>query len=210
MKQPKSTPVSPAPASPGSHRKWFIVAIALAVALVLYWRHATAVDPVVERQNGVRFLEQGRPADAVPCFERALSIADDADTRFHLANALKSAGRPADASREYKRVLTLDPHNAKAWFNFGNLLRGEFHDARNALEAYQRAAENDPAFADAQYALGLTLLETNDFEASVATLQSALQIAPPDASWRTEATTALDIARLRALEAKNLLHPPRK
>ena len=200
----------PAPVSPASNRKWFIIAIALAVALVLYWRQATAVDPLAEQQNGIRLLEEGRPTDAVPCFERALAVTEDAATRFHLANALKAAGRPADASREYKRALTLDPHNAAVWFNFGNLLRGEFHDTRNALEAYRRATESDPNFADAHYSLGVMLLESGDFEATVAALQSALQLAPPAATWRADADTALNIARLRVVEAQGKLPPPRK
>lgn len=210
MKPGQSPQASGAAAAPADARKWFVVAIALTLAGVLFWRNATAVDPILEKQAGARHLLEGRPAEAVPHFERALGVADDAETRFQLANALKAAGRAADASREYKRALTLDPHNAAIWFNFGNLLRGEFHDTRNALEAYRRATENDPTFADAQFSLGAMLLESGDFDAAVATLQSALQIAPPGAAWRADAETTLDVARLRAAEAKGLLPPPRK
>ena len=173
------------------------------------WISRAPGEPDATQREGADLLAQGRTAEAIGAFERSLAEREDAATRVQLAGALKAVGRPEDASREYKRALTLDPRNAVAWFNFGNLLRVDFKDVRSALEAYRKATECDPSFGEAQFSLGGMLLETGDYETAILTLQSALQVAKPDAPWRTDAQNALDLARLRSLEKQGKLKPPR-
>jgi tetratricopeptide (TPR) repeat protein len=193
-----------------SRWRWYAVLGLVAALAVIAWIRSGAVDPDAERRQGVAYVTLGQLPEAIGCFERALTVRDDAGTRRLLADALKAVGRHEDAAREYKRALTLAPRDAAAWFNYGNLLRTEFHDKRGAAEAYRHAAEADPALGEAQFSLGAMLLELGDFEAAVATLQSALQVAKPAASWRADAETALGVARIRALEAQGKLKPARQ
>ncbi|MDZ4773063.1 MAG: tetratricopeptide repeat protein [Planctomycetota bacterium] len=202
--------VSQASACCRSPWRWIGVGSLVVVVALIAWLRPDAIDPVVERRDGVAHAQAGRTAEAIGCFERALVASDDATTRLMLADALKSVGRFDAASREYKKALTLEPKNAIAWFNFGNLLHTHFHDARGALEAYRKASEADPTMGVAQFSLGLMLIETHDFETAVLTLQSALQIGNPTAAWRADAQTALDLARIRNLEAQGKLKPPRQ
>lgn len=194
----------------GSRWHWYAAGSLLAVVAIVAWFRRDAIDPAAERRQGIALVTLGRLPDAIGCFERALAVRDDAETRRLLADALKSLGRFDDASREYKRSLTLDPKSAATWFNYGNLLRTEFHDKRGALEAYRKASEADPNWGEAQFSLGAMLMEFADYEAAVSAFQSALQIAKPDAAWRADAEATLGIARLRALEAQGALPPPRK
>ena len=193
-----------------SRWRWYAAGSLLAVVAIVAWLQKGAVDPDLERRQGIAYVTLGRLPDAVGCFERALAVRDDSETRRLLADVLKTLGRFDDASREYKRALALDPRNAGAWFNYGNLLRTGFHDRRGALEAYRRASEADPNYGEAQFSMGVMLMETTDFEAAIVTLQSALQVAKPDAAWRADAETALQTARIRALEAQGKLKPPRQ
>lgn len=190
--------------------RWIAVAAIVAAGGAFVWLSRHRIDAEDLRREGQAFLEQGRTAEAIGAFERALTVGDDATIRLLLAGALKAVGRPEDASREYKRALTLEPRNAVAWFNYGNLLRIEFKDVRSALEAYRTASECDPNFGEAQFSLGAMLLETGDHDAAIATLQSALQVAKPGATWRADAENALNLARLRRLEAQGRLKPPRQ
>jgi tetratricopeptide (TPR) repeat protein len=193
-----------------SRWRWYAVGSLLAVVAIVAWFGRDAIDPAAERREGIALVTLGRLPDAIGCFERALTVRDDAETRRLLADSLKALGRFDDASREYKRSLTLDPKSAATWFNFGNLLRTQFHDTRSALEAYRQASEADPSLGEAQFSLGAMLMEIADYEAAVAALQSALQVAKPDAAWRADAEATLGVARLRALEAKGALKPPRQ
>jgi tetratricopeptide (TPR) repeat protein len=193
-----------------SRWRWYAAGGLLAVVAIIAWLRREAVDPDLERRQGVAFVTLGRMPDAIGCFERALAVRDDSETRRLLADALKTLGRFDDASHESKRALTLDAGNAAAWFNYGKLLRTEFHDKRSALEAFRKASEADPNYGEAQFSLGVMLMETADYETAVAALQSALQVAKPDAAWRADAETALQTARIRALEAQGKLKPPRQ
>lgn len=190
--------------------RWIAAGGLVVVLGMLAWLQRDTLDAAALQREGLTLLEKGRTAEAIGAFERALTAGEDASTRLLLAGALKSIGRFDDASREYKRALTLDPKNAVAWFNFGNLLRTQFKDDRGALDAYRRASECDPSMGEAQFSLGAMLMETGDYETAIVTLQSALQVAKPDANWRADADTALGMARIRALEAAGKLQPPRQ
>lgn len=200
--------VTQIPACCRSPWRWIALAGVLVAGGALTWLSRPPADPPDTQHSGAELLAQGRTIEAIGAFERALAARDDVGTRVQLAGALKAVGRRDDASREYKRALSLDPKNAVAWFNYGNLLRVEFKDVRGALEAYRKASECDPNLGEAQFSLGAMLMETGDWEAAAAALQSALQVAKPDASWRSDARSALDLARIRDLEKRGLLGPP--
>jgi len=202
--------MSSVPACCRSPWGWIAAAVVALVIGAVTWMNHQAIDPIALRREGADLLTRGRTAEAIGTFERALVERDEAATRILLAGAWKTLGRSEEASREYKRALTLEPQNAVAWFNFGNLLRVDLRDTRSALEAYRKASECDPNMGEAQFSLGAMLIETGDYETAVAALKSALQVAPPDAPWRADAETALNLARLRALEAQGKLPPPRK
>lgn len=200
---------------------WILVlALALVVGLVA-WLARRQDDPgarpaivqarfEAERARAFALLEQGHAAEAIPVYEGALALVDDVGARINLANALKAVGRVADASNEYQHVLRLAPRHADAWYDYGNLLYRSMHDARGAVEAWRKATECDPNLGEAHFALGVALLESGDYETAVASLQAAVQVAPRQASWRPDAESALDVARLRLAEQRGVLPPPRK
>lgn len=197
-----------------------IVALALiATAVVWYSRRddATVADPrdararfEADRAAGYALQQQGRAAESIVLYERALNAVDDVDTRVNLANALKSVGRVTEASREFQRVLRVDPRHADAWYNYGNLLYASMKDPRGAAEAWRKATELDPNLGEAHFALGTVLLESGDFTAAIAALEAALQVGAPNAPWRADADNALTLAHLRDAEKRGVLPPPRK
>lgn len=77
--------------------------------------HAVRLDPALAHAQGAlgrAYALVGRAADAVPHFERALSIDADGSLRLQLARAYRAAGRPADADRtlaEWERLRNLTP-----------------------------------------------------------------------------------------------------
>jgi tetratricopeptide (TPR) repeat protein len=196
------------------------IAVIIAVGSTIYWGFSgkrgsnvpapiTPTSSVAEsRRQGAALFEQGRYADAVKEFERALAVEDDVPTRIDYANALKKLGRSDEAEAQYRRVLAGDPRNATAWFNLGNSLRDERHDTRGAVEAFRHATESDPDMAVAHFSLGAALIDLGDYEAAIASIQAALQLAPENAPWRKDAENALTLAHVRDAEKKGLLQPP--
>jgi tetratricopeptide (TPR) repeat protein len=99
--------------------------------------------------------------------------ADDADAVFAQAQAAEEAGETASAERLYRRVMKLDPTDAAAPFNLGNVLRavGRMLEAE---AAYRAAAKADPDFAAAWYNLADVLDEQRRTKEAVDCLGRAL------------------------------------
>jgi tetratricopeptide (TPR) repeat protein len=110
---------------------------------------------------GRGLLQLGRPADAVPPLERAVSLAPDVPLGYvQLAEAQRGAGRPAEAEATLARGLGIAPRNAELLFAHGQMLRagGQFDAALAELEKARDLAPGDArphaAIADLQRQAG--------------------------------------------------------
>lgn len=85
-------------------------------AAVRTLRAAAAIEPdnpVVVANLGILLSDTGRPADALPLLERAMSLDPDLhQARFSLAIAFARLGRRADATREAEELLRRLPADA--------------------------------------------------------------------------------------------------
>lgn len=96
---------------------------------------------------------------------------------------LASVGRPVEASKRLDEALKLDPANAAAHVNLGNLLddRG---DVAGAEAEYRRALQLDADNAAALYDLGVLLLEAGRREDALDPLRRYAEMKPDDAEAR--------------------------
>ena len=91
-----------------------------------------AGDPADLIKTGVALAQQGRVADALPLFERAVRLAPHhPPARLNLGAALAASGRSDDAADQLREAVRLKPDYAEAHFNLGNVLR----DAGRTAEA---------------------------------------------------------------------------
>lgn len=137
----------------------------------LDWMFGTASDPAAralilavrgspgaEQERPLRRLAEDHPGE--PIFP------------FLLAGVYRAGGRLDDAMAVYRRVLEIEPRNARAMVNMGNLhaLRQEYALAQGQ---YRQALEADPAMALAHYNSHLAHLETFHLESAEAALREA-------------------------------------
>jgi tetratricopeptide (TPR) repeat protein len=107
------------------------------------YRRSLTIDPrqVGPAMNLARNLQyRGRTQEAVAVLENLTRAADSAAVRRRYGDALASAGREADALREYRQALKLDPRHVPAMNAMGALLitqyrNGLFLDDRKRDEA---------------------------------------------------------------------------
>lgn len=133
-------------------------AIALCEGIVREWPTQAEAWRVMAHSHRLA----GRPAEALPCFERAAEVdPGNPQGHFDLAYHLASQGQPEAARVEFDRVLALDPTHRGALVNQGLVLGqcGEYPEARLCLE---RALQRDPRDAAAAYNLGLWHLLQGD------------------------------------------------
>jgi tetratricopeptide (TPR) repeat protein len=72
---------------------------------------------------------------------------EDADTLFEEAQAAEKMHDLGKAEWLYRQVMKIDPHDATAAFNVGNLLRSNGRQLE-AEAAFRTATETDPDFAE--------------------------------------------------------------
>ena len=158
------------------------------------------------RRAGLELLEAGRGVEAVPLLNEALTQNDTPGTREVLGMALAATGQATRAAQELRRVLAIDGTRPAAAFHLAGLLLGPLagsNDAqrlattREAETLYRSALDARPEWAEAHFHLGVTLLRQGRFDEVLITVRRALDLAAPEAPWRSEAMRVMDIARTR-------------
>ncbi len=96
------------------------------------------------------------------CFQKALALKPDYDLAvFNMANVYRTIGRDDDALVGYRRLIELDPRNAQAHQEAGQVLVD--HDKLDeAQKELNRALELQPAMAAARNTLGALRLKRGD------------------------------------------------
>ncbi len=103
--------------------------------------------------------------------------ADDPDAVFDNAQAAEESGDAAAAEQLYRRAMKLDPGDAAAPFNLGNVLR-VLGRGIEAEAAYRAAVKADPGFAPAWYNLADLLDDQRRTKEAVTCLIRALEADP--------------------------------
>jgi len=109
----------------------------------------------VTRMNlGNALAMQGKVAQAIPHFERALELQPDyAEAHNNLGHALAMQGNWADAIKHYQQALQLKPNFAQAHYYLGMAFASQ-GKADQAIPQFQQAldlatAQGDPRLANA-------------------------------------------------------------
>jgi tetratricopeptide (TPR) repeat protein len=100
---------------------------------------------------------------------------DDPNRLFKAANALRGAGRPAEAVEAYGRLLALRPDLAEVHNNLGLALQ-DLGRLDQAAQSYRAALGLRPDLADARNNLGTVLVSQGDPEAAAPCFRSAITL----------------------------------
>ncbi|MGH7484843.1 MAG: tetratricopeptide repeat protein, partial [bacterium] len=160
------------------------------VALQLEGRHAEAEEsygraleidssyPFAHNNLGVLVWHKGDTKSAINCFRRALQApSPPVEGRLNLALGLFRR-KHIDLSLEaYRQVLSTAPEHPVAWNGIGLILVEllKYSDAKNA---FARAIQANPDFAEAHYNLSFTLSNLGDFAGALHETKRALSLDP--------------------------------
>ncbi len=137
-----------------------------------------AEDPDSHNLLGIRLLDQGHPADAVGCFEKAIAIDPGfAEAHFNLGLAFRNQGHTSAAIACLQEALRLKADFFQALFVLGNILL-ESGDLTQASGCYRRVIAMAPGFAGAHYNLGNVARAQGDGRQAAACYRRALSIRP--------------------------------
>lgn len=163
--------------APGGCRRRYCVILLCCLAAV----NVACSNEAAKRryfESGARYLESGRPADAIVEFRNAVDRDERwGQARFALAEAYAANGDPENAYQNYTRAADLMPDNAAAQVKAATylLLVGQYEDARTRV---QRLLEKEPRNIQAHILLGNALAGLRDLEGAVTQINQAIQLEP--------------------------------
>ncbi len=148
---------------------------------VAIWADTAAKRPDNPRAHaslGLALSERGRPAEAIPSFQRALALRPEApDTELNLGNAHLRLGQWAEAAAAYRRALAARPGYAPAHNGLG-LVLAEQGDAPAALAAYAAALAAEPAHTGARFNRARLLFALGRYADAAADYAAAAKLQP--------------------------------
>ena len=128
--------------------------------------------------DGLAAAAQGRYADAIAEFERALAQSPgDERVLFALGNTAADIGHVQAAENFYRRVLETAPDRLEALVNLGNLLRKGDRTA-DVIALIKPAIERSPETSELWLTLGSALREAGDAKTAETFYREALRLAP--------------------------------
>ena len=153
---------APAPAAPDtlivSARSAFYDGAYDRVIALLQSSGTARRTPEADYYLGSAFASLNDPRNALRYLRTAVDSAPGVTTyRFQLAKALTSAGMPAEARVEYRRILGADSAFLPALFNLGTL-SFDTRDYRAACDLFTRTVRLNPRDYLAYYDLGASLV----------------------------------------------------
>jgi Tfp pilus assembly protein PilF len=134
---------------------------------------------------------------AVPALDPAVATAEE---RLRLGTALLRAGFTAQAERELRSAVELDPGCARAWVNLGGILFSRWEYGAS-VEANRRAAEAQPTLAIAHFNEALGHLQLGEPERAAGCLEKAIAAEPENGAAYHHLAIAL-YALERPMEAR--------
>ncbi|HEV2351521.1 MAG TPA: tetratricopeptide repeat protein [Terriglobia bacterium] len=152
---------------------------------------ATAPGSYQAHQLNAEVLEiQGKPGEAADEYRKVLSLRPDlAGIHYHLGELLLTGDGGANAQdqarQEFEEELKIDPRNAAAEYELGEMAR-QSRQWDAAIEHFKRAASLDPEFVDALIGLGKSLVSAGRPKDAVEPLERAVRLQPdnPNAHYQ--------------------------
>jgi tetratricopeptide (TPR) repeat protein len=128
--------------------------------------------------------------EAIPHLERAYQLdREGVPTLINLGGAYVMTGRHKEAFPMLEAARDAEPHNAMIWINLGaaylgNPVLATPEQQIQAITAFEKALELNPAAPNVHYNLGLIFVDRKDNDLAMAAFRQAVQVNPLDRDAR--------------------------
>ena len=136
--------------------------------------------------QGAKLLSQGKAEAAIPPLERAHELdAQSVPVLINLGGAYVMTGKHRKAVPLLETARDSEPHNAMIWTNLaaaylGNPILASSEQQLQAIEAFEKALEINPAAPNIHYNLGLIFVDRQEPDLAMEAFRRAIQTNPYD------------------------------
>ncbi len=142
-------------------------------------RHALAIEPGLTRSRvalGNLLVHQGKPAEALPHYQRALERDPErVDLLTKVAELSAQLGQLAQTAAACEKILQLQPDNVRAHFNLGNVLLAQ-RQWKQAAEHFDETLRLRPDFVEAHKQRGVLYAIQENYAQAAQHLEKALAL----------------------------------
>jgi tetratricopeptide (TPR) repeat protein len=168
------------------------VAVCWAIPSRPAWIGAVAAVAFLLVGGAATLSQAAKWRDSETLWRHALAVVPDNEVaRFSLGDALLSQGRGAEAEREFRRCVELNPHYARGLTNLGTICQ-QTGRLDEAFECYSRAVAADPKCVEAQNNLGSMLVDRGAIAEAMDHFAAAVRWKPDYADAHNNWGTALE------------------
>lgn len=124
-------------------------------------------------------IKAGNFDKAIAALEKATTInPQKPEPLMALASAYQGKGDKVKADEVYQKVAAIDPRNAAILFYNVGVKAWNENRGKDATQAYQKAVESDPNYAQAHRELARALMAQQDFKGALTHFQEYLKLEP--------------------------------
>jgi Flp pilus assembly protein TadD len=199
---PRALPSSPSPATVASLLRDPLRAVRIEAARALAGTDLLSLTPELQ----TAFVSATKELVAAELVD-----ADRPEAHLNLGLLETRRRQPAEAEREYRTALRLDPAFVPALVNLADLDRARGLDQQGA-ELLRKALSIEPNNAEVQHSLGLLLVRQHDYAGALDLLRRASELAPENARYAYVYAVALNstgasVDAMALLERTHEQHP---
>lgn len=166
-------------------------------------------DPHIANQLGVALSRTGRHTEAVEPFGQAVAgVPDNSDYRYNYAVALQFAGALADAERELRALVAMQPGHAKGWIALAQLASQPEPEWDAKLEALFKGSNDTETRLVTGHALARLAENREEWDASLIWLDRAKAAKAREVAHDRSASEGLVDAAIAAARAGNFGSDP--
>ena len=154
----------------------------------------------VLKYDGVRALRTGQADYAVKCFEHALQLQDELETREYLSQAYVATNDLAKADAQLEKLLEMQPDNVSLWLRKAEIAyMADNYDAMS--EACEKASAIDGENATAHYLNARAYIGKGNSVVAIAMLTKTISIDETFAdAYLLRAQTLLEAGDVKSAE----------
>ena len=116
------------------------------------------------------YLQQEKFSRALRHLRTVVGQNDDIAAAHHLiGDCFLGLRKPEESARAYQKAVTIDSKLSDCWFNLG-LMRRETNELDRAIAAFKKVIELTPGFRNAHEQMGLSLIETGNYDEGLAAM----------------------------------------
>jgi tetratricopeptide (TPR) repeat protein len=148
---------------------------------IKYYHDATNVDSTafdVWYNMGLAYYYNKNYTEAQKCYETALKLNEDHQVWMNKGLAEEAQKNYDAALKSYEKALQISPQYAKAWSNKGIVFLYLTNQAKEAVDCFKHATENEPNNDNYWFYLGDAYSKLAQFKEAVKCFQQSLRIDP--------------------------------